>query len=194
EGCVPEEVNTTLNAMVVPVEGSAGGAGFSHYVLEWSKDNVIWNTTNFHYPPIPPGGGTQGNSPVSSGLLAYFDTTPLDSGHYFLRLTVFSTSGATQVCRIEFSLFKQDVRILGVSGYTNLNAPSADPNAQFVENVPALCTRPAGTFEVSFAECMSVLGSAFVGGCEDKKIKRYTIDYKPGFETDCFTGGWTNIW
>lgn len=192
--CVAEEVNTTLNAMVVAVMGSAGGSGFSHYILEWSKDNVTWNTSNFHYPPIPPGGGTQGNSPVSSGLLGYFDTTPLDAGHYFLRLTVFSVQGTTCVRLIDFSLFKQDVRILGVSSYFNLDTTAADPAARFVENVPALCTRPAGTFEVSFGECLSVLGSAFVGGCEQQKIKRYTIDYKPGFETNCSTPGWTNVW
>jgi len=29
-----------------------------------------------------------------------------------------------------------------------------------------------------------------VGGCEDRKIKRYTIDYKPGFETDPTAAGW----
>lgn len=193
-GCVTEEVNTSLPALGVEVKGTAGGAGFHHYILEWSNDNVIWHAMNFHYPPIPPGGGTQGTSPVFGGVLAFFDTTSLDEGPYFIRLTVFSAQGTTCVRTIQFSLFKQDVRILGVDGVFTLNASEFDPAAQLVETVPALCSRPAGTFEVSFAKCIRIWGSAFVGGCEDRKIKRYTIDYKPGFETDCSTAGWINIW
>jgi len=69
-----------------------------------------------------------------------------------------------------------------------------DPAARFVETVPALCARPVGTFEVSFGDCLSIQGGAFVGGCDGKKIKRYMIDSKPGFEVDCNTPGWTNRW
>ena len=32
------------------------------------------------------------------------------------------------------------------------------------------------------------------GGCENKKIKRYTIDYKPGFEANPASAGWINFW
>jgi hypothetical protein len=39
-----------------------------------------------------------------------------------------------------------------------------------------------------------VQGGAFVGGCHTRRIKRYMIDSKPGFEDDCFTPGWTNRW
>lgn len=194
QDCVPEEVNTVLNAFVVPVEGAAGGGGFDHYVLEWSKDGIIWQTSDFHYPPIPPGGGTQGNIPVFGGLLAYFDTTAKDPGFYFRRMTVTSITGATKVCTTQFSLFKQDVRILGVSGFFNLDKPATDPTAKFVETVPALCTRPSSISEVSFGECLRVWGSAYVGGCEGKKIKRYLLDYKMGCETDPLSPGWTNFW
>jgi hypothetical protein len=38
-----------------------------------------------------------------------------------------------------------------------------------------------------------VSGGAFIGGCEGKSVKRYTLDYKPGYETNCSTGGWTNF-
>jgi hypothetical protein len=47
---------------------------------------------------------------------------------------------------------------------------------------------------MSFGECLHIYGGAFVGGCDGKRIKRYMIDYKPGFELDCFTAGWSNIW
>jgi|GEM_PF-1870439 len=194
EGCTPEEVSEDLRALVVPVRGTASGGGFDHYTLEWSTDNATWHSTDFHYPPIPPGGGTQGNSPVVNGLLAYFDTTALDAGPCFLRLTVHSKQGVVKVCKGQFTLFKQDVRILGVDGFTNLDKPAFDPAARFVELVTPKCSSTGSIQEVSFARCLSIEGSAFVGGCDEKKIKRYTIDYKPGHETDCGSPGWTNAW
>lgn len=193
DGCVAEEISGILGAMVVHVTGTAAGAGFSHYVLEWSTDDVTYHASNFHYPPIPPGGGVQGNAPVFGGLLADLDTGLLDPGLVFLHLTVFGVSGATCLFETKFSLFKQDVRILGVDGYSTMNTSWVDPAAQFVENVPALCTRPAGISEVSFGGCLSIQGAAFVGGCEDRRIKSYTLDYKAGFETDCASGGWTSL-
>ncbi len=193
-GCVAEQADADLKALVVAVKGSAGGGNFDHYILEWSVDGSTWNGSDFHYPPIPPGGGTQGNTPVNAGLLAYFDTTAKDAGLIFIRMTVVGTDGTTSDCNIRFTLFKQDVRILGISGHFNLDTSAFDPAAKLVENVPALCDRLAGTHEVSFAKCIRVWGAAFVGGCENKKIKRYTIDYKHGFETNPATVGWTNFW
>ena len=96
--------------------------------------------------------------------------------------------------KILFELSKNDVRILGVGGYFNLDTGSADPAAKFVETVPTLCTRPASVSEVSFGDCLAVSGGAFVGGCEGKSVKRYLLDYKSGFETNCNATGWTNFW
>ncbi|MCB9384169.1 MAG: hypothetical protein H6509_06110 [Bryobacterales bacterium] len=193
-GCTPEEVSQDLKALVVPVRGTASGGDFDHYTLEWSDDNVAFHSDSFHYPPIPPGGGVQGSSPVVSGLLAYFDTTALSAGPYFLRLTVFSKAGATKICTTSFSLFKQDVRILAASGYTNLDKPALDPTARFVETFTPKCTSIGSTVEVSFARCVSFQGSAFVGGCNDKKIKRYTLSHQAGAITDCSVPGWTEFW
>jgi len=195
DGCVAEEVNASIPAMVVPIQGTAAGAGFTHYVLEWSKTGVVWHAANFVYPPLPPGNPLQGTAPVVGGLLAYLDTTLLDAGTYFVRMTVFGANQQMPPCSIVFSVFKKDVRILGVGGSTALDAPWTDPAARLIDNVPALCARPAGVYEASFGTCVQVLGSAFVGGCDDdQRIKRYTLDYKAGFETDCTTPGWTNFW
>lgn len=195
-GCIAEEVNASIPALVVPISGTAAGLGFTHYVLEWSQDNVNWNAADFVYPPVPPGNSVQGNAPVVSGLLAYFNTTFRAAGTYFVRMTVYGTNSATQPCSLLFSVFKRDVRILGVAGNTNLDAPWSDPAARLLENVPALCTRAAGTFEASFGgSCLQVLGAATVGGCDDNlRIKRYLLDYKPGHEPNCATPGWTNFW
>jgi hypothetical protein len=164
-GCVADEPNLDLKALVVPVIGSAAGSGFDHYTLEWSSDDVTFHATDFIYPPVPPGNSGPGTSPVNSGVLAYFDTTTHDAGTYFLRLTVFG-NGATHVCNGSFSLFKKDVVIRGVDDVFSIDPSPYDPAAQITENVPALCSRPAGTYEMSFRNCLSIEGGAFVGGCD----------------------------
>lgn len=196
DGCIAEQVNTAIPAFVVPITGTAGGLGFVRYVLEWSLNNVIWHATNFVYPPIPPGNTTQGNTPVFGGLLAYLDTTLLNAGTYFVRMTVVGANEKAPCGPIIFSVFKKDVRILGVASNFSLDAPSSDPAARLTDLVDAKCTRPAGTFEASFGGgCLYVWGSAYVGGCDDtRKIKRYALDYKHGYETDCTNPtGWTNF-
>ena len=194
-GCVSEDANPQLGADVVAVKGTAEGAGFDHYILEWSDDGgLTYQATGFIYPPAPPGNSGPGTVAVSNGLLAYFDTTNQNPGNYEIRMTVFSNTGATVLCTIQFQLFKKDVRILGIDGYFNLDTGWADPAAKFVENVPVLCSRPASVSEVSFGGCLSVQGGAFVGGCSNTKVKSYILDYKPGFESDCNTPGWTKFW
>ena len=195
DGCVAEEVNADIPALVVAITGTAAGLGFDHYVLEWSKDSVTWHASDFVYPPVPPGNTVQGTTPVVGSLLAYLNTTLLDAGTFFVRMTVFGTGGATTTCSIIFSVFKKDVRILGAAGNTALDSPWTDPAARLVDNVPALCSRVAGTFEASFGgACVEILGSAYVGGCDNLQTKGYTLDWKPGYETDCSTPGWTNFW
>ncbi len=194
-GCVSETANPPLGAFTVEVRGTASGGGFDHYVLEWSDDGgMTYNASDFIYPPIPPGNPGPGTVPVFSGLLADFNTTFKNPGNYWIRMTVFSGTGAQQVCTIQFQLFKKDVRILGVDNYFNLDTGWSDPAAKFVENVPALCTRPASVSEVSFGECISVQGGAWVGGCNKAQIKTYMLDYKAGFESNCASAGWTNFW
>ena len=192
--CVPEEPKPELNAFVVEVKGTATGGGFTHYTLEWSTDDTTYFATDFIYPPIPPGNPGPGNMPVFGGLLAYFDTTFKDPGLYFIRMTVFSNTGAKLPCKTQFELFKKDVRILAVDQHFTMDTGWTDPAAKFVENVPALCSRPASVSEVSFGSNLSVQGGAWVGGCTNAKIKSYFLDYKPGFESDCTAGGWTNFW
>jgi hypothetical protein len=195
QGCVAETGNIALNAIGVEINGTAAGAGFSRYILEWSEDLVTWNATNFNYPPIPPGGGSQGNVPVIGGELAFLSTSSMNEGLIYIRMTVYTIEGTSLVCGpIDFNLFRQNVWISGVDDDFNLNTNAFDPAAEFVETVPVLCSRPTGVYEVSFGGCISVQGSAFVGGCASKKIQSYSLDYKPGFETNPMSLGWTNFW
>ncbi|HEV2201109.1 MAG TPA: hypothetical protein VGR73_14925 [Bryobacteraceae bacterium] len=194
QGCVAEVANPALGAYTVEVHGTASGGSFNHYILEWSSDGINYNATDFIYPPLPPGNPGPGTIPVFNGLLADFNTTYKNPGLYYIRMTVFSNTQAQAPCNIEFQLFKKDVRILGVDNYFTLDTGWTDPAAKFVENVPALCSRPASVSEVSFGDCLSVQGGAWVGGCSGDKIKSYFLHYKPGFESNCASGGWTQFW
>lgn len=194
DGCVAEEVEASIPAMVVPITGTAAGLGFVRYVLEWSLNGMVWHATNFVYPPVPPGDTVQGNSEVVGGLLGYLDTTLLNAGTYFARVTVYGANQVLAPCQIIFSVFKKDVRILGIGGSTALDAPWTNPAARLMDSVPALGNRPAGLFEASFGTCLQVLGAATIGGCDDSlRIKNYTLGYKAGYETDCATPGWSQI-
>jgi hypothetical protein len=195
QGCVAEQPNMPLSKIGIAIEGTAAGAGFSHYILEWSQPLTLWSATNFNYPPLPPGGGVQGNIPVVAGELAFLDTSSMNEGLTSIRMTVFAADGATLVCGpISFYLFQQRVYISGVDDDFNLNTNPYDPAAQFMDNVSALCTRPAGVFEASFGGSLKVEGSAFVGGCIGKQVASYSLDYQAGFVTDPLSGAWTNFW
>ncbi len=195
QGCVPEVANPALGAFVVDVKGTAAGLGFDHYLLEWSSDNITYNATDFIYPPLPPGNAGPGTTPAVNGVLADFNTTFQNPGTYYIRMTVFSNTGAQQHCQLPpFQLFKQDVLIRGVDEYFTMDTGPTDPAAKFIENVPALCSRLASTSEVSFGEGLSVQGGAFVGGCNNVQIKSYFLSYKPGFESNCNAPGWTQFW
>lgn len=191
--CIAEELNTVIPAFVVPIHGTAGGLGFVNYELEWSTDTKTWSTMDFVYPPIG-SGNPKGTIPVFGGILAYFKTTYHDAGTYFFRLTVNGANAKVTCGPIVFSIFKKDVRILGVANNFSLDSPWPDPAARLTDLVPKKCLRPPGTFEASFGTCLYVWGSAFVGGCPSREIHRYALDYKRGYETDCTDPtGWTNF-
>jgi hypothetical protein len=194
-GCVDEIANPSLSTLGVEIDGTAAGLGFSHYILEWSQNGGPWMATNFNYPPIPPGGGLQGNIPVVASELAFLSTVSMNEGLTLVRLTVFAIDGTTRQCGpISFNIFRQNVWISGIDGDFNLNTNVFDPAAELIQTVPALCARPSFVSESSFGASLSIEGSAFVGGCTAKQIRSYSIDYQAGFITNPLVPGWTNFW
>jgi hypothetical protein len=185
-GCTGEEINQTLGALTVEVTGSAGGATFSHYTLEWRKaegkdclDNADWSSAGVHYP----GGGGSGSSPVTNGTLGWLDTTVWAAGAYQVRLCVyvfFSNQPGCCKC-IEFNLFKQFVWIQRVA--IDPGAPVQTPPGPFDGNASIVNTNPAGVV-VPVGGCVTVEGSAWVGECNNRKIKcfdlRYALGFRPG--------------
>lgn len=182
-GCTEEEVNQTVGGLAVTVVGTATGAFFNHYTLEWRKiegqacdDNAGWQSDGVVYP----GGASTGSSSVVNGLLGWINTTTLSASSYEIRVCVYASQGgaAPRCCCIQFNLFKRLVWIERIA-----NAPVQTPAGPFVSTSPIVSGNPGGVV-VPVGCCVTVRGSAFVGDCNDRKIKcfdlRYGLNFLPG--------------
>ena len=198
-GCTEEEANPSAGGMTVTVIGTAAGAFFGHYTLEWRKvegrncdDNTDFQSTGVIYP----GGAPTGANPVNAGILGFINTTVLPAGSYEVRVCVFSSQqGAPRTCCcIQFDLFKHLVWIDRVC--INPGAPVQTPPGPFVSTAPIVNTNPGGIV-VPVGGCVTVKGTAFVGDCAKRQIQcidlRWGIDFLPGpgevgFNPAAFTG------
>jgi hypothetical protein len=171
--------------------GTATGAFFGHYTLEWRlaqgqacTDDTGWNngaTGLVFYP----GGGATGTVPVVNGVLGWLDTTFLPTGSYEIRLRVFTTTGALACtfCTPPFALFKKLVLISRVA--ENPGAFVATPPGPFDGSAPIVSANPAPPgVVVPVGGSISVWGAAFVGDCQNRRIKcidlRAAIGFQPG--------------
>ncbi|WP_298273531.1 hypothetical protein [Geobacter sp.] len=182
-GCTEEFPNPNGGGLVVEIDGTATGGGFDHYTLEWRKvegapcaDDTGWQATGISYP----GSGATGTAPVVAGTLGWLDTTALPAGSYEIRLCVYSAlPGVPRCCTcIQFSLFKRLVWIDRLA-----NAPVQTPPGPFVSTAPIVSGNPGGVV-VPVGGCVTVKGSAFVGECNNRKIKcfdlRFGLGWLPG--------------
>ena len=89
----PTSSTTFKNGVVVQISGTAGGSGFQSYQVDWAPG--LDPGTGFETTGVTLAGG--GNSPVSNGLLASWDTSSISTaGYYTIRLTVTNNNTATQ--------------------------------------------------------------------------------------------------
>jgi hypothetical protein len=77
----------------VAVIGSAGGAGFVGYVLDYAVGDQP-SETDWQMVALP------GSAPVSDGTLAVWQTDTLASGIYALRLRVLDSSGNVRASQV----------------------------------------------------------------------------------------------
>jgi hypothetical protein len=184
-GCTEEEPNPNAGGLTVTVVGTASGSFFSHYTLEIRKvegdpcdSDLGW--TGGPGVAVYPGGTPVGSAPVVNGVLGWINTTTLSPGSYEIRVCVHATQppGSRTCCCITFNLFKKMVWIERVAG-----APVATPPGPFVFDAPIVNANPGGVV-VPVGCCVTVKGSAFVGECNNRKIKcvdlRYGIGFLPG--------------
>ena len=181
-GCVAEEPILDIKSLGVAVTGSAGGAFFGGYTIEWRivegeecADPTAWKSTGVHYP----GGGAFGSVPVTGGTLGWIDTLYLPARSYEVRVCLRSlrTNDQPPCCCIVYNLFKRFVRI------TAVGAAQVGPDGPYDADAPLVYQVPPAKSPhlVPVGCCLSVKGSAWVGECNDRKIRCFTLKYAPGF-------------
>jgi subtilisin family serine protease len=91
------------------IVGTAAGSGFSSYRLEYSTGGtfMIWNML------------TQSQQPVTQGVLGALDVSTLPQNPYWLRLTVYDTSGLSYKFQTYFFL-----------KFSEITSPAAPPSGQ----------------------------------------------------------------
>ncbi len=158
-GCTEETPDPVKGILFITVKGTAAGGAFGYYTIEIQKDGD---------PPYPaniisyPGGGSNGTIPVLSGDLATIDTTALSDSAYTITLRLYpSGGGAPHVCTKTFNLLKVAVWINSVDGI----APT--PNI-FDEEGKLM----SGGIEQSFGGSLTILGSAYIYECNNRKVER----------------------
>ena len=169
----------------VEIRGTAAGAFCSHYLIDWRQGGIgPWQNNGVRYP----GGAAQGACGVVNGTLGYLATFPFVApGLVEIRVCVFPVQGAApQCCTIRFELQRNLVWIRGIEGVEAADPPGLfDPGAQLVDG--------AGLVR-SFGTALRIFGSASVGGCSGKEIKRFTLSYHPGFVVNPNLPGFIPFW
>ena len=169
----------------IEVKGTASGAFCSHYTIEWRQGGIgPWQNNGVKYP----GGTPQGTCGVVNGLLGYIATFPFVApGLVEIRVCVFSSQGgAPQCCTIQFELQRNLVWIRGIEGIEAAEPPGLfDPTAQLLDSTGLIR---------SFGTSLRIFGSAAVGGCVGKEIKRFTLSYHPGFVVNPLLPGFVQFW
>ncbi len=179
--CVEEQYLAGPNIIGIEIDGTATGAGCDHYTLEWRQGGGAFQSTGIHYP----GNAPQGACGVVGGTLGFLATHPfVQPGPVEIQVCVFPAGGgAPQCCLRQFVLQRNLVWIRGVEF---VNAPDTfDPNSQIVDG--------AGVVR-SFGNAQRINGSAVIGGCPGKDLKRFTLSYISGFVTNPTLPGFVQFW
>jgi hypothetical protein len=187
-GCVEEkEFQSPQIFRGIEIRGTATGTLCDHYTLEWRQAGApSWRSDYIHYSGPNPAQGTCG---VVNSTLGYLTTFPaVEEGPVEIRLRVHPKQGKVPSCSytITFELALNRVWISRVEGVGVDTPPGVfDPNAQLAD---------ASGDVRSFGNRVHVWGTAWVGGCNLKKLKRYTLSYHPGFVTDPTLAGFVEFW
>ena len=123
-----------------------------------------------------------GTTAVVGGKLGMLDTTFLQAGSYDIRLCVFATNGTRACCVCKtFALFKKLVVITRIA--EGPGAYVATPPGPFVGTSPVVSSNPAPPgVVVPVGGPVSVWGAAFVGECQNRKIKCIDLRAAIGFQ------------
>jgi hypothetical protein len=178
-GCFEEQPILEILDLGVPVTGTAAGAFFSGYTLEWRMvegegcaGSSGWTSDGVVYP----GPGSSGTAPVMNGTLGWIRTRLLTARSYEVRVCVKTSRPGNDppCCCIIYNLFKRFVWINRVGAAWVGGGGVYDPNAPLVHPASSSQLVPVGC-------CVNVHGAAWVGECNDRRIRCFSLHYAPGF-------------
>ncbi|HKP74650.1 MAG TPA: hypothetical protein VJT67_03870, partial [Longimicrobiaceae bacterium] len=179
--CFEEQPILEIQDIGVPVIGSALGAFFGGYTVEYRfvegedcHGPSGWTSVGVVYP----GHGAMGTSQVQNGTLAWIKTRLLPARSYEVRVCLTSTrkGESPPCCCIIFNLFKRFVWINRVGAAWVGGGGVYDPTAPLVYPPPGT----PGSHLVPIGCCVNVHGAAWVGECNDRRIKCFSLLYAPG--------------
>jgi hypothetical protein len=198
-GCAEEKpglAGLPTGEVGLEINGTAAGAFFDHYTLEWrlaqgqpcqddttcpqdgsAEPTTGWSCLGMNYP----GGGATGTAQVVSGTLGALDTTFLPAGSYEIRLCIYATNNVRTCCCTQFALFKKLVFITRIA--ETPGAFVATPPGPFLGTSQIVNSNPAPPgVVVPVGGAISVWGAAFVGECQNRKIKCIDLRAAIGFQ------------
>lgn len=182
-GCFEERPILQIQDLGVPVIGTAMGAWFGGYTIEW---RIVegegcggphgWTSQGVVYP----GNAAMGGAPVLNGTLGWIKTRLLPARSYEVRVCLRTSRQGTPpppCCCIVFNLYKRFVWINRVGAAWVGNDGVFDPAAPLVYP-PA---GSPGSHLVPVGCCVNIHGAAWVGECNERRIKCFSLHYAPGF-------------
>jgi len=181
-GCFEEQPILDIQDIGVPVTGDALGAFFGGYTIEWRfvEGEACDGPHGWHSEGVVyPGHGPIGSTPVQNGTLGWINTRLLPARSYEVRICLKSSKpgAAPPCCCIIFNLFKRFVWINRVGAAWVGDGGVYDPNAPLV--YPPLPDPSSHLVPVGC--CVNIHGAAWVGECNDRRIKCFSLRYAPGF-------------
>jgi hypothetical protein len=180
--CFEEQPILEIQDIGVPVTGDALGAFFGGYTIEWRfvegeacNGPHGWHSEGVVYP----GHGPIGSAPVLNGTLGWIKTRLLPARSYEVRICLKSSKPGTAppCCCIIFNLYKRFAWINRVGAAWVGGGGVYDPNAPLV--YPPLPDPSSHLVPVGC--CVNIHGAAWVGECNDRRIKCFSLRYAPGF-------------
>jgi hypothetical protein len=172
--CVNVAPTAACSLAGVTIVGSAGGAGFASYRIEYKPvGSAVWSQAGVFYPDCSPASATPDHvTPRFAEPLAFL--TNLEPDEYEVRLTVNATGGLC-FAFTTFSLFRAPVVIdkIGQVDARVVGLHPADPTELLkLVKLGAAATDP----ETSVGGLISVVGSADFWGC-GREMTEYILQY-----------------
>jgi hypothetical protein len=180
--CVSVAPTAVCSLAGVTIVGSAGGAGFASYRIEYRPlASAFWLQAGVVYPDCSPASATPDHStPRFADPLAFL--TNLEPDEYEVRLTVNAVGGPC-IAFTTFSLHRSPVVIdkIGQVDARIVGVHPADPTELLkLVKLGAAATDP----ETSIGGSISVVGSADFWGC-GREMTEYILQYQ---EAPCGLG------